>query len=303
MNEPVKIVSLLPAATEIVCALGLRDSLAGRSHGCDFPGDVVSLPALTKARVDSSLPSGALDAAVRALFAEKRPIYELDEALLGALAPDVVVTQEACEVCAVSYEQVVASLRRASAPARVVSLRPTRLGHILEDVMRVAEACGVADRGEDVVADLRRRLDHVAAHPPTPRPRVAVIEWLEPPMLAGHWVPESIEAAGGVALGPRAGEPSPYAAWDDVRRLAPDAVVVAPCGFDLPRTVREAEAFSTELHRLAPRVLLMDGNAHLNRPGPRIVEAVETIAAWLRGENGSSYGGANAISSNSTARS
>jgi len=280
----VKIVSLLPAATEIVCALGLRDRLVGRSHECDFPEDVAGLPPLTRARVDSSLPSGALDAAVRALYAQKLPIYELDESRLASLAPDVVVTQEACEVCAVSYEQVVTSLRRVSTSSRIVSLQPTRLVHVLEDVMRVAEACGVAERGELVVADLRRRLDCAAAQAPASRPRVAVIEWLDPPMLAGHWVPESIEAAGGGALGPKAGAPSPYATWDDVRRLAPDAVVVAPCGFDLPRTVREAEAVASELRRLAPRLLLMDGNAYLNRPGPRIVEAIETMAAWLRGD-------------------
>jgi iron complex transport system substrate-binding protein len=284
----VRIVSLLPAATEIVCSLGLRDSLVGRSHECDFPEDVAGLPTLTRARVDSSLPSGALDTAVRTLYSEKLPIYELDEARLASLAPDLVVTQEACEVCAVSYDQVVLSLRRVARPSRVVSLQPTRLGHVLEDVGRVAEACGVAEHGERVAADLRRRLERAAAQAPAPRPRVAVIEWLDPPMLAGHWVPESIEAAGGVALGPKAGEPSPYATWREIRGLAPDAVIVAPCGFDLARTVRESEAVAPELRRLAPRVLLMDGNAYLNRPGPRIVEAVETMAGWLGGQGAAS---------------
>jgi iron complex transport system substrate-binding protein len=278
-----RIVSLLPAATEIVCSLGLRDSLVGRSHECDFPEDVAGLPALTRARVDSSLPSGALDAAVRALYSEKLPIYELDESRLASLAPDVVVTQEACEVCAVSFEQVVTSLRRVSTPSRVVSLQPTRLPHVLEDVGRVAEACGVAVRGEAAVVDLRRRLERAAAAAPAPRPRVAVIEWLDPPMLAGHWVPESVEAAGGIPLGPKAGEPSRYATWDEIQGLAPDAVIVAPCGFDLPRTAREAAAVAPSLRRLGPRLLLMDGNAYLNRPGPRIVDAVEAMAAWLRG--------------------
>jgi iron complex transport system substrate-binding protein len=209
----------------------------------------------------------------------------LDAARLSALAPDVVVTQEACEVCAVSYEQVVSSLQRTAHRAAVVSLRPTRLGDVLDDVRKVASACGVPERGERVVGDLRARLSEVAQRSGAgPRPRVAVVEWLAPLMLAGHWVPDAIEASGGVPVGPAAGVPSPYATWDDLRALAPDAIVVAPCGFDLARTETEAEPWLQTLRGLSPRVLLADGNAYFNRPGPRIVDAVETLAAWLRGE-------------------
>ena len=279
-----KIVSLLPAATEIVCALGLRDSLVGRSHECDFPEDVRALPTLTRARVDASLPSAQLDREVRRIMAARLPIYMLDEARLAALAPDVVVTQAACEVCAIAYDQVVASLRRTAPRARVVSLQPSRLAHVLEDVLTVAEACGVGAHGRVVAASLRDRLDRAAGAALAVRPRVAVVEWLAPPMLAAHWVPDAIFAAGGMAVGPAPGAPSPYATWDEIRALAADAVVVAPCGFDLGRTVAEAAPVAETLRGLAPRVLLMDGNAYLNRPGPRIVEAVETIAAWLRGE-------------------
>ena len=275
-----RIVCLLPAATEIACALGLRESLVGRSHACDFPADVASLPALTRPRVDSSLPSGRLDDQVRRVYATREPLYALDEERLASLAPDVVVTQAACDVCAVSYEQVAAVTQRAAPAAQVLCLLPARLGDVLNDVRRVADACGVAARGEALVSTLRRRLA-AAASAPRPRPRVVVIEWLEPPMLAGHWVPEAVEAAGGSPVGPAPGEASPYVTWEHVRALRPQAVVVAPCGFDLPRTAREAESLAPTLASLAPRVLLMDGNAYLNRPGPRLVDAVEEMAAWL----------------------
>jgi iron complex transport system substrate-binding protein len=278
------IVSLLPAATEIVCALGLRDRLVGRSHECDFPAGVEALPALTRARVDSSLPSEELDSQVRQVVADRLPIYVLDDERLGALAPEVVVTQEACEVCAIAYDQVVESLRRTAPGASVVSLQPARLAEVLGDVRAVASACGVPERGAAVVDGLTARLRRLAADAPASRPRVAVIEWLAPPMLAGHWVPETIEAAGAVPVGPHPGDMSPYASWDEMRALAPDAVVVAPCGFDLPRTRSEAMPLADRLRALAPRVLLMDGNAYLNRPGPRLVDAAETIAAWLRGQ-------------------
>jgi len=278
----VRIVSLLPAATEIVCALGLRGSLAGRSHGCDFPADVAGLPILTRPRVDPSRPSSLLDDDVRRVHSAGEPLYVLDEERLAALAPDVVVTQAACDVCAVSYEQVAAVARRAALAAQVVCLLPSRLGDVLEDVRKVAAACGVAARGDVLAAGLRRRLEP-SAPAPRARPRVAVVEWLDPPMLAGHWVPEAVEAAGGRPVGPAPGEPSPYATWDEVRALRPDAVVVAPCGFDLARTRREAAPLAPVLRSLAPRVLLMDGNAYLNRPGPRLVEAVETMADWLAG--------------------
>jgi iron complex transport system substrate-binding protein len=280
----VRIVSLLPAATEIVCALGLRESLVGRSHECDFPADVEALPALTRARLDTSLPSETLDAEVRRIVHAGLPIYELDDAQLSALAPDVVVTQEACEVCAISYDQVVASTTRSAPTATIVSLKPSYLSDVFEDIRTVAAACGVRARGDALVAELRERVARATRQRDEAWPRVAVIEWLSPPMLAGHWVPETIVAARGAPVGPEPGEMSPYTTWDAVKALALDAVIVAPCGFDLPRTIDEATPLARTLNGVAPRVLLLDGNAYLNRPGPRLVDAIETIAAWLRGE-------------------
>jgi iron complex transport system substrate-binding protein len=280
-----RIACLLPAATEIACLLGLRDRLVGRSHECDFPPDVAELPTLTASRVDSSLSSGELDAQVRQVFGQGLPLYDLDSARLAELRPDVIVTQQACEVCAVSYDQVRESVTRACLASTVLALEPTRLGHVWDDVRRVARACGVADEGQRVAAGLEARLRALAARADgRTRPRVALIEWLAPPMLAGHWAPELLHAAGAEPLGPRPGETSPYATWDEIAALRPDALIVAPCGFDLERTRAEARPLAETLRALAPRVLLMDGNAYVNRPGPRLVEAAETIAAFLRGE-------------------
>jgi iron complex transport system substrate-binding protein len=280
-----RIVTLLPAATEIVCALGLRDRLVGRSHECDFPPGVEELPALTRARVESAAASGAIDREVRALLDSGGPLYEVDEERLAALAPGVVVTQEACEVCAVSYEQVAECVARAALGSTIVSLGPQRLDDVLADVGTVARACGVAEEGARLEDDLRRRLGGLRAGQ-APRPRVAVVEWLDPPMLAGHWVPDVVEAAGGVPLGPRAGAPSPYVSWEEIAALAPDVVVVAPCGFDLARVEAEAAPFADRLRALASQVLLLDGNAYLNRPGPRLVDAAETLAAAFRAARG-----------------
>jgi iron complex transport system substrate-binding protein len=290
----------------MVCALGLRDRLVARSHECDFPPGVEELPALTRARVGGAAPSGVIDRQVRALLASGGPLYDVDEGRLLALAPDVVVTQEACEVCAVSYQQVAGCVARAGLGSTIVSLGPARLEDVLGDVGRVARACGVAEAGAALEADLRARLRllreraqaaaggggvaRVAAAPfdaATPfdaaPPFVAVIEWLDPPMLAGHWVPDVVAAAGGVPLGPSAGAQSPYVSWEEIAALAPDVVVVAPCGFDLERVEVEAAPYADRLCALAPRVLLLDGNAYLNRPGPRLVDAAEILAGLLGG--------------------
>jgi iron complex transport system substrate-binding protein len=279
-----RIATLLPAATEIVCALGLRRALVGRSHECDWPEDVRELPALTRSRLDSSRPGAEIDAEVRGLLAAGEALYEIDEQGMARAGPEVVVTQEACAVCAVSRPQVVAALHRSAPRAAVLSLAPARLHDVIEDVRRVADACGVPSRGARLAAGLAERVARARATAPRSRPRVAVIEWLDPPMLAGHWIPDVVEAAGGHPLGPSAGTPSVATAWDEVAALRPDAVLVAPCGFDLPRTLAEIQPVSERLRAAAPRVLCLDGNAYFNRPAPRLVDALETVAGWLRGE-------------------
>lgn len=277
-----RIVSLVPAATEIVCALGRRADLVGRSHECDYPEDVLRLPGLTRSLIDPSAPAAAIDAEVRGLAAEHQPLYELDAGRLAELAPDLVITQGACEVCAVPESQARRIAAEVVPDASVLSLSPVRLADVAGDIQRVAEACGAVDAGHQLQQELAERFKAAAIPVPSPL-RVAALEWLDPPMLAGHWTPEVVAAAGCIAAGPPPGSASTTATWDEVDALQADAVVVAPCGFDLERTRREAGRDAERLFRAAPRVLLADGNAHFNRPGPRLILATEGIAAWLTG--------------------
>ena len=284
-----RIVSLLPSATEIVCAVGLRDALVGRSHECDFPPGVERLPALCEPKVPIHGASREIDREVRRLVADGLSVYRVDAEALRALAPDVVVTQTQCEVCAVSEADVVAATCDWAGDAvRIVSLAPARLDDVLVDVERVGTALGVAERGAAVVARLRERLAALAARTrELPRPSLACIEWTDPLMAAGNWVPELVELAGGRNLFGAVGEHSPWLQWDAVRAADPDVIVAMPCGFDLARTRREMAS----LERLsgwdnlravrAGRVAVVDGHQYFNRPGPRLVESAEILAEIL----------------------
>ncbi|MCW5830982.1 MAG: ABC transporter substrate-binding protein [Labilithrix sp.] len=282
-----RVVSLLPSATEMVCALGAEAELVGVSHECDFPEDVRDRPVLTSARIAPSGSSKAIDAAVRDVVRDALSIYAIDEPKLAALAPDVIVTQDLCEVCAVSLDDVrraVARLARREA-VDVVSLRPTRLQHVWADIETVAKALGRAERGEEVRRELEARVSAVAARAAraTSRPRVVSIEWLDPIMLGGTWMPELIELAGGVAVGARAGEPAPTVSTSELAALAPDVVLVKPCGFSIARTMEErglVESIAAAVGHDA-RVYVSDGNAFFNRPGPRLVESLEIMAACV----------------------
>jgi len=282
-----RIVSLLPSATEIICALGTKEQLVGVSHECDFPPSVRHLPVLTSARIDSRRSSRDIDAAVRVVIRDALSIYAVDDARLAALAPDLIVTQDLCEVCAVSLDDVRAAVAKLAhrESVDIVSLSPTRLGDVLGDIERVAIALGLVDRGAAVRADLERRIQRVAdrASATSRRPRVATLEWIDPIMIGGTWMPELIELAGGAALFATAGSPAPTVTVEQLAAAEPEVVVVKPCGFDLARSLQERAIIERIVPRGA-RVYLTDGNAYFNRPGPRLVESLEILAACVHPE-------------------
>jgi iron complex transport system substrate-binding protein len=286
-----RIVSLLPSATEIVCALGLADRLVAVTHECDFPPAALDGVARVTANRLPPEVSGSrdIDAAVRSALISGHGIYDLDEARMSELEPDLVLTQELCRVCAVSYPRVVDAARSAGGnhgPV-VVSLEPHTLADVLATIEIVAGMAGVADRGRSVADDLRQRLDSVPRHEPARR--VAVIEWLDPLFAPGHWVPEQVERAGGVPVIGWSGEPSRELGWDALAAGDPEVLVLGLCGFDLPTTLAEWGAFEPPpaLRATAAwrnrEMWAIDGSAYVSRPGPRLVEGVEITASILAG--------------------
>jgi iron complex transport system substrate-binding protein len=284
----VRIVSLLPSATEIVCALGLADSLVGVSHDCDFPPEVVGKPVLSQAVVTSDLPSGAIDACIRAHVHRGSSVYHLDGSRLAALRPQLILTQHLCAVCAPSYTLVTEVAGRGDGQPTIVSLEPRGLEDILDTVRLVGDLTGRRPQADRLVAELAARIDRVRrATAGRGRPRVVCIEWLDPIFIAGHWVPEMVEAAGGVdALGRRQ-QPSCVIPWEDVVAARPEVLVVMPCGFDVARTRREIHLLTgrpgwADLPAVRHgRVYLTDASAYFNRPGPRIATGVEILAQIL----------------------
>jgi iron complex transport system substrate-binding protein len=288
MPAMTRVVSLLPSATEIVCALGAGDDLVGISHECDFPTDIRDRAVLTRSRIDTSGTSRAIDNAVRGVIRDALSIYAVDDDQLAKLAPDVIVTQDLCEVCAVSLDDVRAAVARLAHrdDVRIVSLTPTRLADVLADIERVADGLGIPERGRTVRADLERRIRAIAerAAAVDTRPRVISLEWIEPMMIGGTWMPELIELAGGLAVGATAGAPAPTIDREQLAAMAPDVVVIKPCGFPIERTLAERDVIERlVVSAVAPatRVYVTDGNAFFNRPGPRLVESLEIMAACV----------------------
>jgi iron complex transport system substrate-binding protein len=267
----------------------MEPALVARSHECDHPASVRALPQVTRPRIDPSATSAEIDRQVKGKLADALSIYDVDREALGRLRPDVIITQTQCEVCAVSLADVEAALRDwTGGRPRVVSLAPNALEDVFGDVRRVADALGVPERGRALEAALRARVEAVVTRVRgRPAVSVALLEWLDPLMTAGNWMPELAALAGGVDPFGRPGQHAPYAAWDAVRAADPEVIVALPCGFDLERTRREMVALTSrpgwaDLRAVrAGRVAVCDGNAYFNRPGPRLVESLEALAELL----------------------
>ncbi|MFF9127216.1 cobalamin-binding protein [Streptomyces sp. NPDC014889] len=287
-----RIVSLLPAATDIVAELGLSEQLAGRTHECDWPPrEVASVPVVTAADLDQeAFTSREISDAVGGSAHSGSSLYTLDTEALAALRPDVVLTQDLCDVCAVSYEKVSRTVRLLDAGTRVLSLEPRTLDDVLDCLVTVGDLLGVPERARRRRAELRDRLDRVrGAVAGLGRPCVVAIEWLDPLWPAGHWVPEQVTIAGGKPLLAAPGEHTKPMTWEAVRAAQPDVVLVLPCGFPPERTLREAELLSglpgwTDLPAVrSGRVWVLDGPSYFNRPGPRVVRGAEVLAQVLHG--------------------
>jgi iron complex transport system substrate-binding protein len=285
-----RIISLLPSATEIVCALGFEDQLVGRSHECDFPASVTRLPSLTSPKFNPEGTSAEVDQRVKTILAEALAVYRVDADRLRELKPDVIVTQSQCDVCAVSMREVEEAVAQwTGARPQVVSLAPYALRDVFSDMEHVAAALTVANRGKEVVGRLTRRMTEIEtrASLAAPRPRVACIEWIEPLMAAGNWMPELIAMAGGENLFGKAGEHSPWMKFEEFAAADPDVILIAPCGFNMDRTAIELPALTERaewagLKAVRERqVFLGEGNQYFNRPGPRIVESLEILAEIL----------------------
>jgi iron complex transport system substrate-binding protein len=279
----VRIASLVPSATETLFALGVGDEVIAVTHECDHPPGVQELPHLTRSVIPEGLSPGEIDAAVLERTQRGEAIYELDEDRLADLDPDLIVTQELCAVCAVSYDDVVEVAQRLPSQPRVIALDPRTLGEVLGDVRTLAEATDRRDAGVDVVQDAAARIDRVrVAVRGAERPRVAALEWLDPVYVAGHWTPQLIEYAGGEDVLGRAGEHSEVRTWEEVAAAAPDVVVVMPCGYDAPRALEEARAHAEQLAALgAGQVVAVDAAAYFSRPGPRLIDGMELLAHVL----------------------
>lgn len=280
-----RIISLLPSATEIVCALGLEDQLVGVSHDCDWPPAVTSTrPVVSGTRVDVNAASADIDRQVRELSHGPRSIYHLDAEQLARLEPDLILTQELCDVCAPAFDSVRNAARLLERMPRIVSLEPNDLEGILENIRLIGELTGTTARAEAMVTDCRRRIQQVRDSAPThERPKVLCLEWLAPPYLAGHWVPQMVQLAGGEPLG-EPGARSVRLDWHDIEAFAPEVIVLMPCGFDTARTRAEADVLAAHSawHRLPAvrcgRVYPVHGSHYFSRPGPRTIDGLEQLA-------------------------
>jgi iron complex transport system substrate-binding protein len=278
-----RIVSLVPSATETLFALGMGDDVAAVTHECDYPPAALNLPKVTRDVIGPGLPPDEIDRAVKELTAAGRSIYELDEDAIRRLHPDLIVTQELCSVCAVSADDVRAVAGRLDPAPEIVTLDPHTLGEVLGDVRTLAQATGTKDAAVDLIQQAAARIDRVRVSlAGVEKVRVAALEWLDPIFVGGHWVPQLIEYAGGEDLLGLAGEPSEQRSWEEVAAVRPEVVIVMPCGYDVARAYDEAQYYADELEELGARTIaIADAAAWFSRPGPRLVDGLEWLAHVL----------------------
>ena len=284
-----RVASLLPSATEMVHFCGAGDALVGVTHECDYPDGVEKLPHLTSSKIEGDMTSAEIDAAIEEHLTDTGSIYALDARLLDELAPDLIVTQGLCDVCAVSMDLVGEAIAGLEKEPEVLSLNPTSLRGVLDDAVRVGETLGHGEETRAKVGALEERLARVAeAVAGLPRPHVVCIEWLDPPFSAGHWVPEMVRIAGGEEVFAGSGEASTRLGWEEIFEAAPEVLILMPCGFDARRTVEEARHVLPELSGWDDlpavregRVWAVNANSYFSRPAPRLVEGVEILARIL----------------------
>ena len=278
-----RIVSLVPSATEILFALGVGDEVVAVTHECDFPPEALDLPKVTRDVIGPGLAADEIDAAVRALTEQGQAIYELEERELTALQPDLIVTQALCAVCAVSADDVRKLAAKLDLQPEVVSLDPTTLGEVLADIRTLASAVDATAAGERLIDEAASRIDRVRAAVSGAAPvLVAALEWLDPVYVAGHWTPQLIEYAGGVDVLGLPGERSERVSWIDVAAAQPEVIVAMPCGYDAERAQEEAYTYAAELAEVgAKRIVAVDASAYFSRPGPRLIDGLELLAHIL----------------------
>ncbi len=281
-----RIVSLLPSATEIVCALGLGEQLVGVSHECDYPTSVRQLPKVTRTLIPSDASSREIDLLVRERLKTQRALYSLDTQALERLGPDLIVTQALCDVCAVAESEVAQAVCKLPGRPIVINLEPTRLEDVFQSMQRVGEAAGATERAEEVIRELKNRVETVAERSRniSDHPRVVLLEWIDPPFSCGHWSPELIHLAGGIEMIGREGHPSRTTQWNEIVRADPEELFIACCGFGVERTRADLPilaaypGFSKLSCVRAGRVYVTDGSAYFSRPGPRLVDSLEILA-------------------------
>ena len=286
-----RIVSLLPSATEIICGLGLRDQLVGVSHECDYPSDVAGLPKATRTVIPHDASSADIDTLVREQLKNKAALYSLSLTVLEKLAPDLIVTQAICDVCAVADSEVQAAACALPGNPRVVNLEPMCLADVMKCIREVGSAAERSDLADKYVSRLQERVDEIAARScsiaPDQRPSTVLLEWIDPPFSAGHWSPELVSIAGGDEAIGIAGKRSTTTAWDKIVKADPEVMVIACCGFSVARTMDDLPILRsypgwTSLRCVqTKRVYLVDGNSFFNRPGPRLVDSLEILANAL----------------------